>query len=54
MNKVAVKSLYKTYGDIPALKELSFNVENASMYGLIGPYGAGKTTFMRIASCLTR
>ncbi len=52
MYEVTVHSLCKTYGDIRALKGLTFTVEKSSMYGLIGPDGAGKTTFMRIASCL--
>ncbi len=52
MFKVTVESLCKSYGKIHALKGLTLNIEKASMYGLIGPDGAGKTTFMRIASCL--
>ena len=52
MYEVTVESLCKSYGDIHALKGLTFNVDKASMYGFIGPDGAGKTTFMRIASCL--
>lgn len=61
MISVNVESLVKTYNlspryksgkDIEALRSLSFSVERASMYGIIGPDGAGKTTFMRIAACL--
>ena len=52
MNTVIVESLTKTFGGIEALNKLSFAVEPASMYGIIGPDGAGKTTFMRIAACL--
>ncbi|MCE5250163.1 ABC transporter ATP-binding protein [bacterium] len=52
MVAVTVESLVKTYGTITALQNLSFAVQEASMYGIIGPDGAGKTTFMRIASCL--
>jgi len=52
MYEVTVESLCKSYGKIHALKGLTLNIEKASMYGLIGPDGAGKTTFMRIASCL--
>ncbi len=54
MISVNVESLVKTYKDIKALSSLSFSVERSSMYGIIGPDGAGKTTFMRIAACLTR
>jgi len=44
--------LRKSYGAIDALAGLSFAVEAGTLYGLIGPDGAGKTTFMNIAACL--
>ena len=47
-----MQALRKTYGEIEALRELTFTVEKGTMYGLIGPDGAGKSTFMRIAACL--
>jgi ABC-2 type transport system ATP-binding protein len=49
---VRVDNLRKRYGDIEALRGLSFELEAGRMYGLIGPDGAGKSTFMRIAACL--
>ncbi|MHB9028283.1 MAG: ABC transporter ATP-binding protein [Candidatus Latescibacterota bacterium] len=49
---VRVTELRKRFGEIEALKGLSFEAEAGSMYGLIGPDGAGKSTFMRIAACL--
>ena len=52
MYTVSVQSLCKTFDGIPALKGLSFDVEKSAMFGIIGPDGAGKTTFMRIAACL--
>lgn len=52
MREVKVESLHKSYGDIEALRGLDFAVREGTMYGLIGPDGAGKTTFMRIAVCL--
>ena len=52
MYAVTADSLSKIYGDIHALRGLTLNVEESSMYGLIGPDGAGKTTFMRISTCL--
>lgn len=52
MYAVAVESLSKSYNNIHALQRLTLNVKEASMYGLIGPDGAGKTTFMRISTCL--
>jgi ABC-2 type transport system ATP-binding protein len=52
MNAVVAERLEKRYGDIHALKGLNFAAEEGTMYGLIGPDGAGKSTFMRIAACL--
>jgi len=52
MYAVAVDSLSKSYREVQALRQLSFQVDEGSLYGLIGPDGAGKTTFMRIAACL--
>lgn len=52
MDTVVAGGIRKRFGDIEALRGLTFAVEHGSMYGLIGPDGAGKTTFMRIAACL--
>jgi len=52
MSEITVDVLKKSFGKITALNGLSFRVPKSVMYGLIGPDGAGKTSFMRIASCL--
>ncbi len=52
MDAVVSEGLSKRFGDIGALGGLSLNVHGGEMYGLIGPDGAGKSTFMRIAACL--
>jgi len=49
---VSVSNLRKRFGAVEALKNLTFTADKGSMYGLIGPDGAGKSTFMRIAACL--
>ena len=38
----------KKYGDVVALREVSFSVNHGEMFGLIGPDGAGKTTAIRL------
>ena len=39
----------KSFGTLPVLKELSFEVEEGSVFGFIGKNGAGKTTAMKLA-----
>ncbi|MFC2102067.1 ABC transporter ATP-binding protein [Bacteroidota bacterium] len=47
-----IQHLSKNYGDVTALKELSFSVEKGELFGFIGPDGAGKTTLFRILATL--
>ncbi len=44
---LAVTSLGKVYGDVRAVRELSFSVAPGEVLGLVGPNGAGKTTTLR-------
>jgi ABC-2 type transport system ATP-binding protein len=41
---VEVENLTKKYGDLEAVKGISFAVEEGEVFGLLGPNGAGKTT----------
>lgn len=43
-----VYDLWKSYGDIQALRGLTLRVERGEIFGLIGPNGAGKTTTLKI------
>ncbi|MCX6560383.1 MAG: ATP-binding cassette domain-containing protein, partial [Candidatus Aminicenantes bacterium] len=45
---IAVEHLVKKYGDLVAVRDLSFTVEKGCIWGLLGPNAAGKTTTMRI------
>ncbi|MEF8879724.1 MAG: ABC transporter ATP-binding protein [Candidatus Thermoplasmatota archaeon] len=49
---VKVENLVKHYGDVEAVKAVSFDVQPEQIFGLIGPNGAGKTTILRILSTL--
>jgi ABC-2 type transport system ATP-binding protein len=45
---IEVEHLTKKYGDLLAVRDLSFKVERGKIWGLLGPNAAGKTTTMRI------
>ena len=47
---ITVKNLNKTYGQKPAVKDLSFSVSQGEIVGLLGPNGAGKSTTINILS----
>ena len=49
---VEISGISKSYGDIQALKDISFDVGEGELFGLIGPDGAGKTTLYRILATL--
>jgi ABC-2 type transport system ATP-binding protein len=45
---IEVHELHKRYGEIEAVRGLSFRVERGEVLGLLGPNGAGKTTTVEI------
>ncbi|HKN94177.1 MAG TPA: ATP-binding cassette domain-containing protein [Thermoleophilaceae bacterium] len=52
---IEAHDLVKTYaGDVKALNELSFSVQQGTVFGLLGPNGAGKSTTVKILTTLSR
>lgn len=52
---VIVKNIIKTYGkkkEVTALNDISFQVQQGELFGIIGPDGAGKTSLFRILTTL--
>ncbi|TYB76308.1 ABC transporter ATP-binding protein [Bizionia myxarmorum] len=49
---IHIENISKSYKDVNALKNISFDVKPNELFGLIGPDGAGKTTLFRILTTL--
>lgn len=54
MNPLAISELTKAFGDVRALRGVSFAVAPGEIFGYLGPNGAGKTTTLRIILGLVR
>ncbi len=52
MHIIDVKNLSKSYGDVEAVKNISFSVKENVFFALLGPNGAGKSTTIEILSTL--
>ncbi|HEU5052601.1 MAG TPA: ABC transporter ATP-binding protein [Hanamia sp.] len=48
MPVLSVDNLFKSYGRIQALKNVSFTVPEGTVFGILGPNGSGKTTTLGI------
>jgi ABC-2 type transport system ATP-binding protein len=44
--------LVKKYGDLVAVKDVSFTMQEGEVFGLLGPNGAGKSTTISMLTCL--
>ena len=49
---IAVNNISKSYKKLKAVENITFNVNEGELFGLIGPDGAGKTTIFRILTTL--
>ena len=44
---IEIKNVTKKYGDIPAIKNITFDVNDGEIFAFIGHNGAGKTTLIK-------
>jgi ABC-2 type transport system ATP-binding protein len=48
VDAIVVDELTKSYGEVEALRGVTFTVPEGTIFGLLGPNGCGKTTLVRI------
>jgi ABC-2 type transport system ATP-binding protein len=48
MHTLEIHNLSKSFGSLKAVNDVSFDVPEGSIFGLIGRNGAGKTTTIRM------
>jgi len=51
---ITVRSVSKSFGNIEAVKNVSFNIGKGEIYGILGPNGAGKSTIVNILNTLIK
>ena len=54
MSAITTTNLTKRYGDLIAVDNLSLSVEEGELFALLGVNGAGKTTAIKMLSCLIK
>ncbi len=54
MKAIEAQSLVRKFGDLTAVNEVSFEVEQGEIFGFLGPNGAGKTTTINMLCTLLR
>lgn len=54
MDAIRTQNLTKKYKDVVAVDNLSLSVKRGELFSLLGVNGAGKTTAIKMLSCLTR
>lgn len=52
MSMITLDHVSRFYKEVPAVEDLTFQVEKGEIFGLLGPSGAGKTTTIRLLTTL--
>src|ERR1700742_212844 len=51
---ISVHNLVKTFGEVKAVKDITFDVAQGEIFAFLGPNGAGKTTTIKMLTTLLR
>jgi ABC-2 type transport system ATP-binding protein len=51
---IQARSVSKSFGNIEAVKNVSFNIDKGEIFGILGPNGAGKSTIVNILNTLVK
>jgi ABC-2 type transport system ATP-binding protein len=51
---IEVRSISKSFGNIEAIKNVSFTIDKGEIFGILGPNGAGKSTIVNILNTLIK
>ena len=51
---IELKNIYKSFGSLEVLRNVSATINNGEVVSIVGPSGAGKTTLLQIAGSLDK